>query len=160
MLALSREIGSRGRADAVVAGTLDEPEPSDAAPPQEHQALRAELAQLRPSVLKKRAKAAGAAAEVQRTLSRQELSVDNLVAGAHAHPSILLAKDLYAEKLRSMRLQRELSSSRVKLRKSMQREKDARRAAVKKRNQAAKSVWALLERASKSTQRMPPLALS
>ncbi len=103
---------------------------------------------------------AGAAAEVQRALSRQELSVDNLVAGAHAHPSILLAKDLYAEKLRSMRLQRELSSSRVKLRKSMQREKDARRAAVKKRNQAAKSVWALLERASKSTQRMPPLALS
>ena len=67
MSALSRELGSRGRADAVSVPP-DEPEPSrqaevDAAPPQEHQALRTELAQLRPSVLKKRAKAAGATAE-------------------------------------------------------------------------------------------------
>jgi hypothetical protein len=103
---------------------------------------------------------AAAAAEVQRALQRQELSVESLIAGAHTHPSILLAKDLYAEKLRSMRLQRELSSSRVQLRKSLQREKDARRSAVQKRNQAAKSVWNLLEQASKRTQRMPPLTLS
>ena len=63
MSALSRELGSRGRADAVA--TVDiAPEPSSEADsaPQEHQTLRAELAQLRPSVLKKRAKAAGAPA--------------------------------------------------------------------------------------------------
>ena len=61
MSALSREIGSRGRADAVVA---DESEPPQA-PDESDQAtaLRTELQQLRPSVLKKRAKAAGATEE-------------------------------------------------------------------------------------------------
>ena len=60
MSALSREIGSRGRADAVVAGAS---EPSAVGESDAAAALRSELDQLRPSVLKKRAKAAGATEE-------------------------------------------------------------------------------------------------
>jgi len=59
MSALSRELGVRGRADAVVAA--DEPEPqSDPSPPS---ALRDELASMKVSALHKRALADGASAE-------------------------------------------------------------------------------------------------
>ena len=95
-----------------------------------------------------------------RAAAAQGLAVENLVAGAHTHPSILLAKDLYAEKLRSMRLQRELSSSRVALRRSQQKAADAQRSAAQLRRQASKSVWSLINRAARRTQRMPPLDLS
>ena len=69
MVALAREIGSRGRADAVPSvcgGGYDDalqPCPEPEAGSGRSQALRVELAQLKPSVLKKRAKAVGAAAE-------------------------------------------------------------------------------------------------
>ena len=101
-----------------------------------------------------------ASSRVDKHKTRQGLNVENLVAGAHSQPNIHLAKDLYAERLRNIRLQRSLSTSRHKLRCALQREKDARRSAVKKRTQAAKNVWKLLEIAANQTQRMPPIALA
>ena len=67
MSALSREIGTRGRADAEPAG--DEPEPSPeesegvANIQQPHSALREELARLKVSALEQRALAVGASAD-------------------------------------------------------------------------------------------------
>jgi hypothetical protein len=94
--------------------------------------------------------------------SKQLLSTATLAAGAHAQsaPNFKMAKDLYAEKLRTMRLERELSSSRVALRRSQQKEKDLRRSAVRKRQQHSKSIWTLLHKAARQTQRNPPLALA
>ena len=90
------------------------------------------------------------------------MATDNLAAGVHTSttPSILLAKDLYAEKLRSMNLERQLSSSRVALRRSQQNERDLKLSAVRKRSQHSKSVWKILDQASKQTLRNPPLALA
>ena len=92
----------------------------------------------------------------------QDMATDNLAAGVHTSttPSILLAKDLYAEKLRSMNLERQLSSSRVALRRSQQNERDLKLSAVRKRSQHSKSVWKILDQASKQTLRNPPLALA
>ena len=59
-----------------------------------------------------------------------------------------------------MKLERELSNSRVALRRSQQKEKDLRLSAVRKRTQHSKSVWSLLDRAAQQTHRNPPLALT
>ena len=68
MSALSREIGSRGRADAVAtAADVSDgapepcPQPEADGTSQQGDALHAELSQLRPSALRKRARAAGVA---------------------------------------------------------------------------------------------------
>ena len=67
MSALSREIGPRGRADAVASAAVSDDAPEPCPQPeadgisQQRDPLRAELTQLRPSVLKKRARAAGVA---------------------------------------------------------------------------------------------------
>ena len=62
MSALSREIGSRGRADAVVAAEPSAAEPCIA--PQEPDALREELNALRLTELRSRAKSAGVSADL------------------------------------------------------------------------------------------------
>jgi hypothetical protein len=90
----------------------------------------------------------------------QSMATEHLAAGAHTKPSVLLARDLYAEKLRSMHLERQLSSSRVALRRSQQKQHDLQLSAVRKRTQHSKSVWSLLDKAARQTQRNPPLALT
>ena len=93
----------------------------------------------------------------------QQIAMGNLAAGVHTtstKPSILLARDLYAEKLRAMHLTRELASSRIALRRSQQKERDLKLSAVRKRSQHTKSVWSLIDQASRQTLRNPPLALS
>eukprot|EP01045_Picozoa_sp_COSAG04_P020159 COSAG04_NODE_2035_length_4958_cov_31.505454_1_plen_1643_part_10 len=60
MSALSREIGSRGRADAVVAATADTPEPCpESNEPEESTAVRSELEPMRLMALQKRATSDG-----------------------------------------------------------------------------------------------------
>ena len=61
MTALSREIGSRGRADAVVVAQADETDVLDSSP--EHASLRAELSGLRLKDLRIRAKDAGVSSD-------------------------------------------------------------------------------------------------
>jgi len=90
----------------------------------------------------------------------QSMATEHLAAGAHTKPSVLLARDLYAEKLRSLHLERQLSSSRVALRRSQQKQHDLQLSAVRKRTQHSKSVWSLLDKAARQTQRNPPLALT
>ncbi len=66
MSALSREIGPRGRADAVVAASSQDEEPApepDVEEPEEIAALRAELACMRVTALQKRARSEGVSAD-------------------------------------------------------------------------------------------------